>query len=211
MAPGSSTLAQDLVHIHRVITRALNIDIVNGIEYLQTGFPSPNAMLGYTKFNRCLLSIIHSHLQAEELVAFPALRKVLPLAPYAQLTAEHRRIDSLLSLVPDLILDISGHAPQYGLRILIIILRKLSKAWVPHIELEEQYFSHETITEIIDGEVKQDINEMIDRFKLEYSRPPYWVIPFLLFNIDQADRTSLTGDFSSLIYEELNPYRWGIN
>lgn len=45
MTPSTSTLAQDLVRIHSIIKRALNFDTIKGVEYIQTGFPTADALL----------------------------------------------------------------------------------------------------------------------------------------------------------------------
>jgi Hemerythrin HHE cation binding domain len=205
MAPSNPTLSQDLGRIHRVITRALNIAIVNGIEYLQTGFPSPRVMQGYIRFNRCLLSMICSHHQAEDKVAFPAFRRLLPLAPYAQLGAEHRQFEALMALIPDLLTDIRGDAPEYGLRVLIMILRKISRLWAPHIALEEKYFSREAFSADTDGQIQLEISSVVNNARFDHAKPPYWMVPFLLFQLEPSGEISRLRKPASLALDELLP------
>jgi hypothetical protein len=208
MSRSTSTLAQDLIRIHRIITRALNTDTVKGVEYLQSGFPSDDEMLGYGKYNHCLMSVLSSHLQSEDLIAFRVFRKWLPLAPYEQMTAEHHRIEALMSLIPGVIKDISSDSPMYGLRVLILILRKISKLWSAHSELEEGYFSDTAITAAINEELQLEIDDAVSKLRLESTSPPYWVVPFLLYPIEQPDRTSITVNHPSQILVDLLQHRW---
>src|SRR5512139_564704 len=119
MRPTSPCLSQELITIHRVITHAMNTATIRGVEYLHSGFHSRDERLGFARFIQCLLSVYCSHHQAEDLIAFPTFRKMLPLAPYVQFAAEHRQMEDFLSLVPELLHDISSETPEFGLRILV--------------------------------------------------------------------------------------------
>jgi len=198
-------LAQDLIRIHKVITRALNVGKVKGIEFLQSGFPSPQFLLGFTSYIHCLSSVLGSHHQGEDLIAFPAFRKVLPSAPYAQLLSDHHAIEMLLVLIPPAVADLSGDAPGNGLRIIVDTIRKISEIWEPHIQLEEYFFSKDAITGVIDLEEQRHIGEAAGKYSQEYSVPPYWVIPFILFNLDLEDRATMASNFPPMIMDELVP------
>jgi len=210
MTPNTPTpnLAQDLIRIHKVITRALNVGKVKGIEYLQSGFPSAQLLLGFTSYTHCLSSVLGSHHQGEDTIAFPAFRKVIPSAPYAQLLVDHHAIEMLLALFPQAIGDVSGDAPENGLRIIVDTLQKITEVWEPHIQLEEQYFSKEAITAVIDCEEQKRIGEATSKYSQEHSGPPYWVVPFILFNLDIEDREIMAANFPPMIISELVPKVW---
>jgi hypothetical protein len=65
--------AEYLIHIHKVITRGINVGINKGSEYLQNGFPEPKIPLGYTTYALSLASVLRAHHQGEDQVAFPIL------------------------------------------------------------------------------------------------------------------------------------------
>jgi len=201
-------LAQDLVRIHRVITRSLNISEVKGAEFLQSGFPSAQLLLGFTTYTHCLSSVLGSHHQGEDLIAFPAFRKVLPSAPYAQLLTDHHGIETLLALLPATIANVSGDAPDKSLRIIVDTIQKITEIWEPHIQLEEYYFSKDALKAVLDLDEEMRISEAASKYSQEHSGPPYWVVPFVLFNLDREDRKTMASNFPPTIMEELVPMVW---
>ena len=201
-------LAQDLIRIHRVITRSLNITKTKGKEFLVSGFPSDQCLLGYTSYTHCLLSVLGSHHQGEDLIAFPAFRKVLPSAPYAQLLMDHHGIETLLAQLAPAIADVSSDAPDIGLRIIVDTIQKMLEIWEPHIQLEEYYFSREALSAVLDSEEQRLIGEAASKHSQEHSGPPYWVIPFILFNLDRKDRETMAASFPPMIMDDLVPKVW---
>jgi hypothetical protein len=202
MKPNTPNLAQDLIRIHKVITRALNVDLTKGIEYLQIGFSSPQAQLGYTRYTHCLSSVLGSHHQGEDLIAFPAFRKVIPSAPYAQLLIDHHAIEVLLAVFPQAIRDLSSDAQHNGLRGILSALQKILVVWEPHIQLEEEYFSKEAFNAVFDMHEQVQISEATSKYSQEHSGPPYWAVPFILFNLDPDDRATMAANFSPAIMDE---------
>lgn len=205
MTPTTPTpnLAQDLIRIHRVITRGLTVGIAKGTEYLQSGFPQPQVFLGYSNYAHSLASVLGAHHQGEDQVAFPVLRIQLPFAPYERLSADHHEIELLLDLIHQAILDLSGNAPKDGVKILVDCLRRVYTIWVPHIQLEEHHFSRETIGEIMSLENQRQLSEAMGKHSQEHAGPPYWVIPFVLFNLGPEDRAAMAATFPPMIMGEL--------
>lgn len=210
MTPPASTpdLAQDLKRIHRVITRSLNISETKGKEFLVSGFPSDQCRLGYTSYTHCLSSVLGSHHQGEDLIAFPAFRKVLPSAPYAQLLIDHHGIETLLAQLLPAKTDVAGDATDNGLRVIVDTIQKILEIWEPHIQLEEYYFSREALSAVLDSEEQRRIGESASKYSQEHSGPPYWVIPFILFNLDRKDRETMAASFLPMIMDDLVPKVW---
>jgi hypothetical protein len=205
MTPTSPTpdLAQDLVCIHKVITRAIYISLIKGREYLQ-----PQLIHGYSSYFHCLSEVLGSHHRGEDLIAFPAFMKVLPSAPYAQLSADHHAVEMLLVLIPQAITDLSRNTPNKGLKAIVDTLGKLSAIWEPHILLEEHYFSKEAINAVIDLDEQRRIGEAAAKHSQEHSGPPYWVVPFILYNLEHEDRATMAANFPPMILDELVPIVW---
>ena len=187
----SSSLAQDLIQIHRIISKSLLTATVRGAEYLQTGFPSSTDLLGYARFSRCLLAVFSYHEKAEDLVAYPAFRKILPSAPYVQMAAEHRRLEELCSSVPKILVDLCGPDPEDNLRSLIALYRKISKLFASHTKLEEVFFSAKIITPVMDMHLQGEIRKSLVKYQPEGTGSHFWVAPFLLFDINNEDQVVL--------------------
>lgn len=201
-------LAQDLIRIHKVITRSLYISLIKGREYLQTGFPQPELSQGYPNYLHCLTEVISSHHLGEDLISFPAFMKPLPSAPYAKLSTDHHRIETLLMPIPQAIAELSGDTPQTGFTTIVDILGKLSAIWEPHILLEEHYFSRESMNAALSLEEQDRISAATSKYSQEHSEPAYLVIPFILFNLQPEDRASMAANFPPAIMNELVPIVW---
>ena len=201
-------LAQDLVRIHKVITRGLEVSLSKGTEYLQAGFPQPQVLLGYSSYTHCLASVFGSHHQGEDLIFFPEFRKLIPSVPYGRLSNEHRAIEMRLVLISQAITDLSGNNQQNGLRMIVDTLGKISRIWVPHIQMEERYFSGETLNAVMDLEQQRRISEAASKYSQEHSGPPFWVVPFVLYNLGDEDRASMAATFPPEIMDELISNVW---
>jgi len=208
MSPSIPDLAQDIIRIHKVITRALNVGMNKAIEHLQSGVTSPQALLGYRSYIHSLATVLGSHHQSEDLIIFPAFQKVLPLTPYSQLIAEHHQIETLLAPIPEQISVLSGDAPEGGLREIDTILQEIFNIWVPHIRIEEGNFTHAALNAVMNLEEQETVSQAIGKYSQEHSDPPYWIMPFVLFNLELDDRMSMAANFPPMIMDELIPKVW---
>jgi len=184
----NTTLAGDLVQIHRIISKSILTVTVRGAEYLRAGFPSSTDLLGFVRFTRCLLAVFSYHETAEDLVAYPAFRKILPSAPYLQMATEHRRLEELFFLVPKILVDLCSPDPDDRLRSLIAIFRKISKLYASHTKLEEAFFSTKIITPVMDTHLQVEIHNSLLKYKPDGTGSHFWVAPFLLFDIKSEDQ-----------------------
>jgi hypothetical protein len=210
MTPFQSTpsLALDLIRIHKVITRGLYTSLIKGREYLQSGFPQPELIHGYSRYIHCLNEVLGSHHMGEDLIAFPAFMKVLPSAPYAQLSADHHAIEMLLTSIPQAITDLSSDRLVIGLKVILDTLDKLSAIWETHMLLEETFFSKEAINGAINLEEQKRIGEAATKYSQEHSEPPQWVVPFILYNLEPEERVLMAANFPPMITEQLVPIVW---
>jgi hemerythrin-like domain-containing protein len=203
----TTNLAADLIRIHKVITRGLNVGLVKGREYSQSGFPQPQALVGYSSYTHSLASVLDSHHMGEDLIAFPKFRLVISSAPYAKLVYDHLQIETLLAPLPPIIAALPDDAHK-GLESIVDTLRKISEIWEPHIQLEERYFSEAAINAVIAPEDQRRISEAAGKYSQEHSGPPYWVIPFVLYNLERDERAIMASTFPAMIMDELVPKVW---
>lgn len=200
-------LALDLIRIHKVITRGLNISLVKGREYLQTGFSQKQLLLGYSSYTHSLAAVLGSHHMGEDLIAFPEFRSLIPSAPYAKLATDHLQIERLLAPIPTAITELSDDA-QKGLVKIVDTLRKISEIWEPHIQLEERFFSEATVNAVMATEDQKRISEAFGKHSQEHATPPYWVVPFVLYNLERNERARMAASLPATIMEELVPKVW---
>ena len=208
MTPIPSSLAKDLIRIHKVITRSINVSLGKGKEYVQVGFPTSGMQQGYSSYIHCLTSILDSHHTSEDEIAFPAFRKVLPLAPYAQLTAEHHQVEKLLAKAPPWIEKLTSDKYEDALRSLVNFLEDLSRLWFPHIQVEEEYFSEAVLNAVLNPEEQGRISAATGQHSQEHSGPPYWVVPFVLYNLEHDERAVMASSFPPEIMDVLIPKVW---
>ena len=74
--------ARDLLLIHKIITRGLEVSQQKGQEYLSGGFPNAMTRQGYHDYLLCLVTVLDAHHLTEDEVIFPQLGVRIPSAPY---------------------------------------------------------------------------------------------------------------------------------
>ncbi len=200
-------LASDLVLIHKVITRALDVCLIKGREYQQRGFVNPQAQPGYSSYTHSLVSVLSAHHLAEEEIAFPALRKSMPSVPYDQLEKDHHEIQLLLELMPVAITALSID-PEKALSSIINTLHKVSNVWMRHFPLEEENFTAEALTSLMSPEEQRWLSEAMSNYSQEHTNPAYWIVPFVLYNLTQPDRAIMAGYLPPVVLNELIPKVW---
>jgi len=201
-------LAEDLFRIHKVITRGLEVGLSKGSEYLETGVTLPKELLGFSTYIHCFHEVLSSHHQGEDAIAFPAFRKVLPHAPYDRLAVDHRGVEHQLTKLPQALQDLSENKSKLGLAIIIDTLSQISEVWYPHIQVEEENFSEDKLNTVLTFEEQKSIDEAASKHSQEHSGPPYWVLPFVLYNLDQEERIKFSVNFPPAIVNELIPIAW---
>ncbi len=208
MAQPTANLAQDLVRIHKVITRSLEVGLNSGKQYLGERFPQPSELAGYSSYIFSLGAVLKGHHTSEDVVAFPAFRMVLPLAPIDRLTREHQSIAELLAGLAGAINSLSGTAPQINVETIVEVVEKISTLWHPHIMVEEEYFSEQVIDAVIPQDEQRRLSEETSKHSQQFANPPYWVVPFVLFNLDPEERNKMAASMPPTIIEELIPKVW---
>ena len=206
--PSTPSLAQILIRIHRVITRGLYTSLIKGTEYLGQGDPKLEIIQGYARYVHCLTEVLSAHHKGEDLITFPAFMKYLPSAPYAQLSADHHAVEKLLSNLPEATENISNEPSGSGLEVIVANLEKLTAIWEPHILLEEHYFSKEAINAAINKDEQLRIGEASAKHSQEHAAPPYWVVPFILYNLEPKERAIMAANFPPMVINELIPTVW---
>jgi len=202
------SISQDLMRIHKVITRGIAVTVEKGTEYLQAGFPDPMVRKGYSDYTQSLTIILEAHHLGEDEVAFPALREKLPSAPYERLSKNHHEIEAQLRSVRKTIPALAETGEEASLRRLVDILRRVTAIWRPHIQAEERHFSDEALAAVMSPEEQARVTGMMAKHGQEHSTPASLALPFVLFNLSGEDRNTMAAKFPSTVVEELIPNAW---
>ncbi len=201
-------MAQDLIRIHKVITRGLEVSLRSGDQYLDAGFPQPQELAGYSSYVHCLKEIISAHHTSEDQIIFPEVRKVLSTAPYEQLTSDHLKIETLLTTLPQAIADLSGDQPKKGAEIIVDTLGKISSLWYTHIGLEETNFSEAAVDRLFPKDEQKRISDAAAKHSQELAKPVYWIVPFTLFNLEPEERVKMAANIPAAVLDDLVPKVW---
>jgi hemerythrin-like domain-containing protein len=204
----SSRLAQELLRIHRVISRGLIVSVTKGADFMQAGFPDPWMRKGYTDFTQSLATVLNAHHLGEDEIAFPYLRGKITAAPYERLARSHQEIVALLDSAGKALPPVAEKGDQAELAELLDVLRKISNIWRPHIQTEEFYFSDEALAAAVSPEEQERLSEAMARHGQEHAAPPALALPFVLFNLEAQDRAAMAASLPATVVEELIPKVW---
>jgi hypothetical protein len=195
--------------IHQSISRGIHMSGLYSRIFMHAGLPEGKIRPGFCDYIRSLTSVLHAHRLAEDKLAFPLFRDLLPEAPYEQLADEHHE---LMPLIDELRLKI-GRAvenPEAGepLERIDSLLARLEDIWRPHIAVEEAHFSSAKIDAVMSAEEQIQLLAQMSDINGEHSSPDYLVVPFTLFNLPEKDRAYLSGLMPPVVAEHLVPVAW---
>jgi hypothetical protein len=194
-------LAQDLVRIHKVITRGLTIGLTRGKEFLADGFTSEGIKDGFAKYIQSLGAVLDAHHLAEDEIAFPALKRKIPGAPYKRLALDHKKIEAALTPMMKSIAEVAEANPLPGIGGVVDGLKKIKAVWTSHIGIEETCFSSNEIVGAMSPEEQAEISIAMAKHSQEHAGPPYLVVPFVLYNLAGPDRDAMSATFPAPVRE----------
>ena len=201
-------LAEGFVRIHKVITRGIHVVDARGAEFLKQGFPDQSMQQGFANYVQSLVSVLSAHHLGEDELAFPALKERHIAAPYERLSAHHKEIEMAVDRVKNSLPALAGAAPLDGLGVVVDTFRRVLAIWRPHIEIEETYFSDQAVAGSMSPAEQADLNAAMSSHAQEHSGPPFLVLPFVLFNLADSDRSRMAESMPRQVVEELIPNEW---
>jgi hypothetical protein len=151
----SNDLVGDLLRIHAVITRGIDIAIESE---MRKGSPL---------FIESLFHAVEGHHNTEDEVIFPFFVEKIPEIPFAELEEEHRQLSKLIEEK-----DLLG----------------LKQLWTKHIRTEEKYFTKDKLDSLLNIKEQIEYRIKVGQTAGKHSQPPFLVIPFILYNLDEDER-----------------------
>jgi hypothetical protein len=202
-------VAGDFVRIHRVITRSLTLAGERSRVFQETGYPDHSTRVGFVTYVRCLLTMLRAHHSTENRLAFPYFREKLPEAPYDLLLAQHREMEPIMKELDAAIADVDGTMePSASLGVLAVVLGRLGGIWQPHIQVEEEHFSADTIGAVLDMEERIKLGRELSEHARKQQSDPALMVPFILFNMKPADRAVMSQLMPWIVTRVLVPIVW---
>ncbi len=202
-------IAEDLLCIHAVITRGLNVSIERGRSFAESGYPDASARKGFVAYVGSLMSVLHAHHLTESDLLFPYFRAKLPDAPFDLLTAQHRDLEPLLQEARAATDDVSAEARAgAAMARLNSLLGKIVEFWHPHIRIEEEHFSVNRAATLIDAKEHERLAKAAATHGQQHASPGHLVVPFLLYNLPPDKRHVFTRWMPPMVTRILLPVVW---
>lgn len=201
-------LAADLIRIHKAITRGLTIGTTRGSDFIKGGFPDRILQQGFALYLQTLTAVISAHHLGEDEVAFPALKQKLPAVPYDQLGADHILIETALNDVKRNLPGLTGNNPASSLFKVVDGLNRILAVWRPHIQIEQSAFSAKAIAGATSPAEQAEISTAFAKHSQEHVGPPFFALPFVLFNLVPEDRAEMAALMPKMLTEDLIQGEW---
>jgi hypothetical protein len=199
----------DLLRIHRVITRGIEVSAQRSAEFTRDGFSSVAIQEGFLIYLQAMGGVLDAHHLGEDEVMFPYFREKIPDAPYDKLMADHRAIVGVLERLRKAggaVASSAGSADS--LQALSGVLATLSALWRPHIGIEESLWSPEVIAARMSEEENLQLGQKIGDDSRQHLHSPQVEIPFILYNLEPEDRAGMAQAMPPVVTQQLVPLAW---
>jgi len=207
--PTTINIAEDLLCIHAVITRGLNVSIEKGRLFAQGGYPDASARKGFIAYVGSLVSVLHAHHLTESDLFFPYFRDKLPDAPFDLLITQHRELEPVLQQAKAATDEVSAEA-QAGVAMARLngLLGRIVEFWHPHIRIEEDHLPVERVATLIDAKEQETLAKAATKHSQQHSGPAHLVVPFLLYNLPPDKRPVFARWMPPVVTRLLLPIVW---
>ena len=202
-------IAADLLRIHRVITRGLEVGLDRSRAFAQDGFPDSGTRQGFVLYVQALVAMLHGHHLSEDDIAFPFLRDRLAEAPFDVLINEHKQMEPLMDEIRTAIEAVGDSAdPSAALNELNRTLDRMNSLWHAHIGKEEAAFNPDVVGPMLRADEHIQLAQASAKHSAENAGPVYLTVPFLLYNLSPEDRAVQSAAMPPEMIQELVPMVW---
>ena len=197
-------VGSDLLRIHKVITRAINVSI----QYSQDTNLAKNYRRGLTTYVLSLTILLHAHHSGEDELSFPFWKMRLPSGSFDELTAQHHQ------MIP--YIDQAKRWTETGLvawqvSALAELHRALSDLrdiWQVHIALEEETIGPEKAQQYLSPSDNEQLARQLAEHGQAHSQPNELVMPFIVYNLSGSDREEFLRLLPPIVSGQLIPIAW---
>lgn len=197
-------IGSSMLLVHDAITRSLRLTQMICVEFTKLGEPDQSKQDSFILYVRTMGMVINAHHFGEDDIIFPRLRITLTHAPFDELSAEHKAVDVVLAKLRQTV-ETPAHL-QYSS--LLDTVTQLIALWTPHIAKEKQYiYSPEITAAFMSPEEHIKMLQDSSKHAMELGNPAL-MLPFLLHNLNQADRTAFAFFLPPEMIQTLIPIVW---
>lgn len=205
----SPNVVTELLQIHQIINRGLNVAGENGEAFARLGYPTDTSKDGFISYVHSLASTLHGHHLTEDDLVFPYFREKIPDAPFDLLAAQHRALAPLLKEIRYCIEEMTstseGNKALYRLN---RTLNQIAEIWHPHIKMEEDHFTREKVDALVNSEEHLRLCGLFGEHGRKHANPDYLVVPFLLYNLPAEKRAAFARAMPPVVTQQLVPVVW---
>jgi len=196
-------VGNDLVRIHKVITRALDVAIQNS-----QGTILDETRQGFASYVRALTVLLHAHHSGEDALAFPFWKTRLPGGSFEELGRQHGEMLGFLERI-ERWLNAGAEAWQTGaMDALHEVLSDLSGRWLSHIALEEATVGPENSLKYLTPAENEQLARQLAEHGQAHSQPSELVMPFVVYNLEEEDRGEFLSLLPPVVAQQLIPVAW---
>lgn len=194
----------DLVRIHKVITRALKVSLDNSREPNLPESQRP----GFIAYVRCLVILLHAHHTGEDELAFPLWQARLPAGPFDVLGEQHRQMIPYLDQIERWTAAGLDAWQASVLGELHHTLSDLQNLWEAHIALEEETVGPEMSRQHLSPSENEQLGRQLSEHGQAHSQPGELVMPFIVYNLSTEDREVFIRLLPPVVSGQLIPVAW---
>jgi hemerythrin-like domain-containing protein len=195
----------DLLRIHKVITRALDVSLQNS----QNTYLVVKHWQGFMTYLRVLTVLLHSHHASEDELSFPFWRTRLPDGPFDELSEQHRQMILYLEQIERWLRDARQESWQANMMSeLTHSLTDLRTLWQTHIALEEATIGPENSGKYLTVAENEQLGKQLAEHGQTHAQPSELVMPFAVYNLSGADRAEFVKLFPPVMIQQLIPIAW---
>ena len=198
-------LSKGLDLIHRVLSRPLDI----GISHIDSCISSKKVDMenheGFKDYLSSLTTVFNAHHHGEDEILFPTLEKKINNADFSILKKQHKELHPLVVQITAKIDVDNPSLNQY--QEIRNLLKETKDLWIKHRDEEEQIveLEMEPVMSLADQIV---LNNKLSKHGQSMSEPANLVLPFLIYNLEGAERDEFTNDMPWILKKFILPIVW---
>ena len=198
-------LSKGLDLIHRVLSRPLDI----GISHIDSCLSSKKVDMenheGFKDYISSLTTVFNAHHNGEEEILFPTFEKQINNADFSILKKQHKELHPLMVQITTKI-DVDNPS-LYQYEEIRNLLKETKDLWIKHRDEEEQLVELE-MEPVISLAEQIDLNNKLSKHGQSMSEPANLVLPFLIYNLEGAERDEFTNDMPWILKKFILPIVW---
>ena len=198
-------LSKGLDLIHRVLSRPLDIGISHIDSCLSSNKVDMENHEGFKDYISSLATVFNAHHHGEDEILFPTFEKKIKNADFSTLKKQHKKLHPLMVQITTKINVDNPSLYQY--EEIRNLLKKTKDLWINHRDEEEQIveLEMEPVMSLAD---QIELNNKLSKHGQSMSEPANLVLPFLIYNLEGAERDEFTNDMPWILKKLILPIVW---